>query len=81
MHPKIEKIIAREGLVYAALAIILLLSLYLLAFDGLIWLIGLTKAQTFWDVVSSTSPKMRIGLFLFIGDLIFLYLYEERVLK
>jgi len=75
------KIISKEDLntlVYFGLVILFILSVYLLAWDGLIWIIGTTKAQSFWDVVSSTSIKMRIGIFLFVSVFVVLYLYEDK---
>jgi hypothetical protein len=77
MDDKAKKIIVNDNFVYGVIAITLLLSLYLLAVDGFLWLIGTTKALTFWDVMSSTSIKMRIGAILFICDLIFLFVYEK----
>lgn len=78
------KIISKEDLntlVYFGLVILFILSVYLLAWDGLIWLIGLTKAQSFWDGISSMSIKMRIGIFLFVSVFLVLYLYERKPKK
>lgn len=81
MTSKTKKFIISDNFIYGVIVITLFLSLYLLAVDGVLWLIGISKALNFWDVLSSTSYKMRIGAVLFISDLIFLYMYEKRKKK